>query len=317
MGRKEKAVVESSLFRTNDSARTAQELEWCRCLPFSPLYYGAQQEGAVDHEQMVPVPLALNNRVRAVLEPLFPCSIPLSILILHISQQEYVHGMEQPERRRYHAPAGLLEQVMVNVCRVIRVGDQRIIHENAGAAIILPNVDQQGACCIVERVYRSVDLLQAETVIPPLKRETSIALGVGSSSAASTSMEELLYRAGYVARRLILRPVITLSPQEFSGQSQQSLRVEEPGPGTTASPGFPFMELPPELPQNLKHLIPYQLACELNCAPVGQDHHSLTVAMLDPGDMNSVRRLQGETGLNIFPVACRREQLHTLLAHQW
>lgn len=310
MGRKAKAVVESSLFRTNNAETTAQELEWCRCLPFSPLHYGAQQEGVVDHEQMVPVPLALNNRVRTVLELLFPGVIPLSILILHISQQEYVHGMEQPERRRYHAPAGLLEQVMVNVSRVIRVGDQQIVHENAGAAIIFPNVDQQGVCSIVERVYHSIDLLQAETVIPPLKRETAIMLGVGSSPAAGTSLEDLLYQAGYVARSLVLRPAIAIFPYEFAGQPQQRLQA-----GTSSV--FPFMELPQELSQDLKHLIPYHLARELKCAPVGQDHHSLTVAMLDPGDMNSVRRLQGETGLNIFPVACSSEELQSLLAHQW
>lgn len=316
MGRKEKAIAAASLVCMSGLEAPAQELEHCDCLPFSPLHYGMQRDGTADHERMVPVPLAFNNRVRGVLHPLFPRSTPLSVLVLHICQQEYAHGSAHPERRRYHAPSGALEQVLVNVRRVIRAGDQQLIQEDVGAMIIFPGVDWQGACSIVERVYNSIDLLQAETLIPPLTRETMIVLGIGSYPDAGILMEDLLCQAGCAARSLILRPIIALPPGEFPEQSRR-FRVEEPEQSIPASTVCPFMELPQELGQHLKRLIPYHLARELQCVPVGQDHHTLTVAMADPGNMADIHRLQGETGLSIFPVACRSEELAILLTHRW
>ncbi|HLG64092.1 MAG TPA: hypothetical protein VKY19_19265 [Ktedonosporobacter sp.] len=316
MSRKEEAAAVSSLVCTNDSETPARELGHCDCLPFSPLFYHMQRDGTVDHEHMVPVPLVLNNRARGAIHALFPRSTPLSVLLLHICQQEYGHRTAHPERRRYHVPSEVLEQVLINVRRVIRAGDRHLIQESAGAIIIFPDVDRQGACSIVERVYNSIDLLQAETLIPPLTRETAIMLGIGSYPDAGMSMEDLFYQAGCVARRLILRPIITFPPYEFS---EQPGRVcdGKPEQAIAASPACPLMALPQELAQHLKRLVPYQLARELQCVPVGQDHHTLTVAMAHPGNMASIRRLQGETGLNIFPVACRGEELAALLAHRW
>lgn len=300
----------------NDSGIPTQKLGHCDCLPFSPLHYAIQRGDTVEHEHLVPVSLALNNRVRDVLHLLFPRSTPLSMLLLHICQQEYAHGTAHSERRRYHAPPGVLEQVLINVRRVLRVGDRHLIQENAGAIIIFPDVDRQGVFSIVERVYNSIDLLQAETLVPPLTRETTIMLGIGSYPDAGILMEDLLYQAGYVARSLILRPIITFSLCEPPEQSRR-LRVRKPEQPIAEPPVFPLMELPQELAQHLKRLIPYQLACELQCVPVGQDQHTLTIAMANPGDVASIRRLQSETGLNIFPVACRSEELATLLARQW
>src|SRR5579885_725360 len=316
MGRKEKAAAALSLSCINDSETSAQRLERCDCLPFSPLHYCIQRDDAAAPELIVPVPLALNNRVRDVLQTLLPRSTPVSLLLLHLCQQEYVHGVAHPERHRYHAPSEVLEQVLTNVCRVIRAGDRQLILENAGAIILFPGVDRQGACSIVERVYHSIDLLQAETLTPPLTRETAITLGMGSYPDAGTLTEDLLYQAGCMTRSLILRPIITFQPCEFAERSAR-LRVGEPAQSVLGGPAFPFMELPRELAQHLKRLIPYHLARELQCVPVGQDHHTLTVALADPANVESVHCLRVETGLNIFPVACRSEELALLLAHRW
>ena len=316
MSRKEKAAAVSSLAYIKNSKMPAQKLEHCDCLPFSPLLYRMQRDGTANHEHTVPVPLVLNNQARSAVHALFPRSTPLSLLLLHICQQEYAHEAAHPERRRYHAPSGVLEQVLINVRRVIRVGDRHMIQESAGAIIIFPDVDRQGACSIVERVYNSIDLLQAETLIPPLTRETAIMLGIGSYPDAGMSVEDLLCQAGCVARSLILRPIITFPPYEFPEQLGR-FRDGEPEQAIAASPPCPLMELPQELAQHLKRLIPYRLAHELQCVPVGQDHHTLTVAMANPGHVASIHRLQRETGLNIFPVACRSEELASLLARQW
>ena len=307
--------MELSLSHADDASISAQELDCCRCEPCSSLH----DDHGVEYEQTVLLPVALKEQLHTVLGDLFPRSTPLSVLVLHLSQQEYAHSAAQPERRCYHAPSGLLQQVMTNVRRVIRVGDQQIVHENVGAAIIFPDVDQHGVQGILERVYRRIDLLQAETVVPPLTRETTIILGVGSYPAAGPSLDELLSQMGCVARRLILRPVIASYVSQSPSTSQERLDspVQQLDQSGEEQPVVPFMELPPRLPQRLKDLVPYHLAQELHCAPVGQEHHCLTVAMIDPGNRESIRRLQIETGMRIFPVSCIVEDLDALLAKRW
>ena len=77
------------------------------------------------------------------------------------------------------------------------------------------------------------------------------------------------------------------------------------------------MKLPSTIPLRLRHLIPHSLATELSCAPVGRDHHCLTVAMADPTNIEHIQRLQRVTGLTIFPVSCDLEALYTLLTKTW
>ncbi len=62
---------------------------------------------------------------------------------------------------------------------------------------------------LLERVYYSINLLQSETVIPPLKRETDITLGIGSFPKPGALLEDLLYHTGFIAYRIILRPAVT------------------------------------------------------------------------------------------------------------
>ena len=50
--------------------------------------------------------------------------------------------------------------------------------------------------------------------------------------------------------------------------------------------GIPFMQLPTRLPQRLKQLIPYQLALEIRCAPVGRDQqHRIVPQPKQPLDL--------------------------------
>ena len=80
---------------------------------------------------------------------------------------------------------------------------------------------------------------------------------------------------------------------------------------------IPFMQLPDRLPSRLKQLIPYQVALELSCVPVGRDHHCLTVAMADPSNISALRSLRVVTGLAIFPVSCDVAALNALLRNKW
>jgi hypothetical protein len=77
------------------------------------------------------------------------------------------------------------------------------------------------------------------------------------------------------------------------------------------------MQLPVKLPPRLKQLIPYQVALELSCVPVGRDHHCLTVAMADPTNSKALCSLRVVTGLTIFPVSCDVAALNAQLSNKW
>src|SRR5205823_11531764 len=157
--------------------------EHCQCLPLSSLPEVLLRNDE-DEERMALAPREFNMRIRTHLEPLFPRTTALSLFLLHVSQLEHIavapQGAIVHKRQRYHAPPSFLEQVMINVGRAIRDNDQILVHEGVGAAIIFPHVDRQGIQNILERIYNNVSLLQAETVIPPLQRETDVMMGISS-----------------------------------------------------------------------------------------------------------------------------------------
>jgi hypothetical protein len=278
--------------------------------------------------EVTPATLELNSSLRAQLENYFPRSAPLSVLLLHISQLEHIHINPKSallyKRHRYHVPPSLLEQVLISVRRTIRSSDHILVHLGASIAIMLPDVDHEGSLTILERVYHSLNLLQPETIIPPLKRETVITLGIGSYPKPGTSLEELLYQTGFIASRITLRPAVMtqlhdtrlISLVEFNLYDRNQ---DEKNDSLIAArnSGIPFMQLPARLSSHLKHLIPYTLACELRCAPVGRDHNRLTVAMALPTNAQAIDRLRATTSMTIFPVACEAQALDDLLEQCW
>lgn len=310
---------------------TTAAAERCECPSLSELHQELwhEPETTAQSGQIVPATRELNSYMRAALSTFFPRSTPLSVLLLHISQREHLHIAPKSnilhKRHRYHAPASFLEQLLVNVKRTIRTSDQILVHDGAGAAIIFPDVDQEGAANIVERIYHSINLLQAETVTPPLKRETDILLGIGSYPRPGSTLEHLLYHTGLVTRHITLRPAVNTQLRPVKGNNL----VEELLPSRTQddnafallsqarTTGVPFMQLPRELPSRLKQLIPHALALEIRCAPVGRDHNRLTVAMADPTNTSAIDRLHAEAGLSIFPVSCDVAALDVLLAKGW
>jgi GGDEF domain-containing protein len=303
----------------------------CTCLPISRLHKASWVDHAENPEhltEMTPVTLEMNGSLRTLLENHFPRSSPLSVLLLHISQLEHIHIVPKSsilhKRHRYHAPASLLEQILINVRRSIRSSDHILVHRGASIAIILPDVDHEGAQTLLERVYYSINLLQPETVIPPLKRETDITLGIGSYPKPGASLENLLYHTGFMANRIILRPAVIT---QLHGT--RSIGLVEVNPNNhnqdeendsfdaARSNGIPFMQLPTQLPSRLKQLIPYTLARELRCVPVGRDHNRLTVAMAYPTDIQAIDHLRATIDMTIFPVACEAKALEKLLDQNW
>jgi hypothetical protein len=290
------------------------ESELCVCQPLSPLSTQARSETS-EAEELVPTSSTLSMRLHNTLQTLFPRTTPISIFLLHISQWERTQSSLQ---QHYHVSSELMEQVMTNVRRVMRADDEVLLQEQAGAIIIFPDVDQQGAYSISERIYHSVCLLQAETLLPPLTLDTTILMSMSSYPEPAASVEHLLHSTSLPAYRFTLRPAITTHLWNASALFvQESTAKDEHQPNTKGRSGFPFMNLPTTIPTRLRNLIPYSLATELRCVPVGRDHHYLTVAMADPTNNTQLQRLQATTGLTIFPVSCNLEELYALLAKSW
>ncbi len=322
----------------------AQNTERCRCLPPSVLHQASideQQQGGLDNAQVTPITPELKSHLHRILSASFPRSTPLSLLLLHVTQLEHVLTAKQAttsyQYLRLHPPSSFLDQVLVNVRRTIRAGDQILAHEGIAAAIIFPDVDQQGIYKIAERVYQSISLLQAETVIPPLRRITDVLIGVGSYPEPAASLEELLYHIGLIAHKLTFRPAIGrqlrssksihTSADKVPGQQSPLEKRKSQGKGSNehisslpkqaCNGSIPFMQLPSQIPGRLKHIIPYHLALAIGCVPVGRDHNRLTIAMADPTNMDALAQLEKVTGLTIFAVSCETEALKELLTNAW
>lgn len=334
------------------------EVELCTCPPVSslcllstePAMYQdyAMQKWDDDHDPVLPVHPMLNDTLHTRVQAIFPAISPFSVLLLHISQLEHIHITPKTtvvhKRRRYHPTATILEQVMINVRRAIRDDDLVYLDKGRGAAIIFPEVDQQGVLKIAERIYNSVNLLQAETLLPPLTHETDIVLGIGSYPEQGTALEQVLASAGHVHYRLTLRPAITtrlwdtmpIAEQGVADDTMQSdadsqhgytLLSTNPLSSTTNDSAqidasarniiVPFLQLPVQLSTRLKSLITYDTASRLRCVPVGRDHQRLTIAMADTTDTDAINALHELTHMTIFPVACDKDALDTLLKTKW
>lgn len=307
----------------DDTRPLIEHEQLCTCQPLGAAE-PALRSGGQDEERQVLISPDLGQRLYRMLSELEASGQSFSVLLLHIAQLEQHYMLDDNnelvhQRRRYHALPELLEQVLVNVRRVVRSADQVLVDAGIGAAIILPSVDRWGIRVIVERVYNSIGLLQAETVIPPLSNDTEIVLGAGSYPASHASMVQFLKQVSVATRSFMLRPAITgqmpvLSP---SRETAPLPVIHDGEHSSDIAAAAPFMELPARIPQRLKHLLPYDVALQVRCVPVGREQKCLTVAMAQPRDVESVRLLQRIAGMSIFPVTCREMDLYRLLRKKW
>lgn len=304
------------------------ELSQERCLCVAPgSLAGASsdaREGQEFWEETIPLAPALNERLQLALAEHFPCAALFSLLLLHVAQFEHIQMPPKSpvvhKKVSYHAPASFLAQVLHPIQRTLRTGDQILIDEGgSGAAFLFPQVDQVGIDCIAGRISYCINLFQAETVVPPLRQQTEIVLGVGTYPDGASSPMELLTRAGRVRERVVFRPAVLSTPAPQHAREPRSKANWKISAGSRLAPaqGVPFMQIPSRLPTRLKQLVPYALARELRCAPVGRDHNRLTVAMADPADKRAIYSLREATGMTIFPVSCEPTALETLLASNW
>jgi hypothetical protein len=97
--------------------------------------------------------------------------------------------------------------------------------------------------------------------------------------------------------------------------THESQQGDEELPSVARKLGIPYLSLlPRKLPEKVQQLVSPQLAQELHCYPLGRERDMLTVAMENPQDSQALDRLREATGLHIFPVLTRPEELQTALA---
>jgi hypothetical protein len=320
-----------SMQRIKDGLATEQDgsaQQLCMCPPLTPLHTGGM--ASYRREAFLPVAPELNRELRSTLEEQFPRSTPFSLFQLHIAQFKPVQvcsiSQVVKQRRSYHAPLSLRDQILHAIRRTLRRSDQILIDaQGIGAALLFPSVDQDGIVSIAGRISRSINLLQAETIVPPLEHETEILLSFASYPQAAHSLEQLLLQAGQPQGHISFRPAVIPGDKHTPARmghtgytaSARSARVRETRLREARANGIPFMQLPSRLPARLKRLVPYALALKLRCAPVGRNHNQLTVAMANPLDTQALCRLREVTGMSIFPVSCEIAALDMLLAHDW
>jgi hypothetical protein len=309
------------------NASVAQRVQ-CVCLPLAMIDQDQasadrESDGYTEREEQlefsVLIAQELFRKLQTILYLFLSRGEVVSMLLLH------VHQLESPplapelclqyRRRRFHAPSEVMTQIMAAVQRVIRTDDRLCVIQDSGAALIFPHVDAQGIATIAERVYQSVELLAAETLVPPLTRETSIMMGIGSFPDPAATPEQLYQQVSHVLHSLTLRPAITtqlhgVRPDPFYSLRAATLSAHQ-------KEAVPFMELPQALPTRVTRWLGVDLARELQCVPVGHEQHVLTVALVDPTNRTTIARLQDYTGMTIFPVACEVEELRALLLQGW
>lgn len=324
------------------------DLEICSCLPLSPQHPSGMEESmeADENEQPLLAPPTLLSLLRTRMQSLLSSVSTLSILLLHVSQLEHIQFSASTgvlhRRKRFHPSDGVVEQILTNVRRAVRTSDDMYLDTGKGAAIIFPNVNGQGAYTILERVYNSVNLLQAETIVPPLSLETDIVMSIVSYPEQGQSLEAVLGSADRVTRHLTLRPAVTphlwdtmppggstlpfldtLESQQQDGQCAQRIASAHAPTEQCAhmsnrdTTSVPYLQLPSSLSKRMKSLLSYKIATQFSCIPVGRDHNRLTLAMANPTDTDAINALRERTGMVIFPVSCDREALEALLAEHW
>ncbi len=290
-----------------------QSTSLCDCLLLT------QEEVEPDTGQHVPIPQQLYTQLYARLQSYITETTPFSMLLLHASQRAYPSLTSYKEQeRRQHSMPGFLEQLLVNVRRVIRTDDEILAQQDIAAAILFPAVDQHSLVSILERIYQSVSLLQAETVVPPLRNDTLVQFGMGTATTPETTVEQIIHAASREARTFVLRPV--LPHTLLHAYTRQPLPSDLENDNIAAprpSSRVPFMHLPPKLSARLRHVISYRIAQELRCAPVGRNNHCLTVAMATPDNSSQIHYLASITGMTIFPVSCSEDELDLLLSQEW
>ena len=173
----------------------------------------------------------------------------------------------------------------------------------------------QGGLIVQNRLWDALLWRIHNTSEGEIVRPRNIVSGYSAYPAPCDTFEEFIesactpgLRANFGTEKLA-RKAVTRQARTTSRHM-----TDEELPALARKLGIPYLSLLPRRPsERVQQLVNPKLAQELNCYPLGRERNVLTVAMLDPQDRLALERLHQETGLDIFPVLTRPQELQTAL----
>lgn len=224
-------------------------------------------------------------------------SLALIILPLHFDSSEDTHSANPvsiQQSTHYYAE---------HLRKRIRKSDQILLHKTT-LYILLSGADLQGAAIVQERLWE--DLLWRVHNAPEIEILRPAVMAIGHSAYPQTSADIQACIAAARNSHLLF--------EVRAAQNQNTLVEVEELAQQARQQGIPFLSLlPRKIPARLLQVVPPQLAQELHCYPVGRERNTLTVAMSNPHDRQTLARLQQVTGLQIFPVIVSPQELQSAL----
>lgn len=165
----------------------------------------------------------------------------------------------------------------------------------------------QDSARVVRAAWRVRRLITVDTSEPSLPATRQPAL----DDARITPADASVTRAGHGERRASI-VALKHEPREVAGgearPDSEALRA------AARALGVPYAQIPRRLPAACRRAIAPELARALRAVPIGRTRGVLTVAMQNPRDTCSVRRLRGATGLTVFPVLADADEIERALA---
>lgn len=173
---------------------------------------------------------------------------------------------------------------------------------------LLSGADLKGANIVQERLWEALLWRVHSAHDGDLLRPCCMTIGCSAYPEPSREINLCIAAARVARQSFDVQP-------EKAGRQLVAQAAKDTDLSTLARKmGIPYLSLlPRQLPPGVKCLVSLQLAQELNCYPVGRERNMLTVAMSNPQDNQALKRLQKETGLNIFPVLAHPQELQTAL----
>jgi hypothetical protein len=231
-------------------------------------------------------------------------------LYFHVDLQNYVdqHGIDESIA---HYSSYLGEQ--------IRFLDFILLHQqdNVGTSFnatyichlyfLLAGVSNKGAAIIKDQLWETLlRRVRDDEIDAGVRRPEEMAAGYSAYPYPSETIAQSLEQACIELVRVQLIPDEPI--QNGTDHKQVTLAQMAQDMGI---PYLPF--LPPRISTRLRRLVTPALAQELQCYPLGRERNTLTVAMVDPCDQQTLARLEHITGLHIFPVLADASELRVAL----
>lgn len=204
----------------------------------------------------------------------------------------------------------LLEQIR----SLTRRTDTVLLYRHT-AFFILPGADIRGAHIVQERLWDAITQLVLRTNGGPTPLPWNLVIGHSAYPVPSASAQDCIDAAHVVDHSLCLNPEQSAVLARSASIDAETDDADEHDLSLLARKlGIPYLSLlPRSIAPHLSQIISPALAAELQCLPVGSERNTLTVALSDPTDKQTLKLLHQRTGMRIFPVLMHPLELQKAL----